>query len=542
MAQHMEHITPEELVQYGVMSAPDILKGTPQENKLVFDRLVAAMVAPKVNAIIDVANVLVDAEDVRTEQEAQRVAAEVLRVAAEEARVAVEAARVQAETARANAEQGRGDTEALRVAAETERVNVEAQRVAAEVLRVAAENARVTAENGRVAAEQGRATAEGQRGTAEGQRADAETKRAGFELARALAEEARVQVETARVQAESQRATQEESRQTGEAARNTAEGLRADGEQARAAAEETRETRENTRQTQESGRQSAESGREAAEWERVAQESARNLWEDYDPAKGYVVGNKVAFNGSSYLCVTACTGKAPTDTAYWLLIAAKGVDGEGAGDMLASTYDPTGKQRDVFAFAQEQGEAAKTAAAQDATTKADAAKAEAISTAATDATTKANQAEANAKAASRPVAWMPSAQDVGADPAGSAGAVDGKLTTHTNDTTKHITAAERTKWNGKAGIFGPVTVSVPVGSWAGAGPWTQTVSVAGVTAADNGLTVCPVDIADNTAREAYKKAYACLAVEAETVAGGIKLTCRDGKPETTFNIVVKGVR
>jgi hypothetical protein len=43
-----------------------------------------------------------------------------------------------------------------------------------------------------------------------------------------------------------------------------------------------------------------------------------------------------------------------------------------------------------------------------------------------------------------------SAADVGADAAGAAAGVQTNLTNHTNDTVKHITAAERTAWNGKA--------------------------------------------------------------------------------------------
>ena len=41
------------------------------------------------------------------------------------------------------------------------------------------------------------------------------------------------------------------------------------------------------------------------------------------------------------------------------------------------------------------------------------------------------------------------ATDVGADPAGEAGKVQTNLTKHEGDTTKHITADERTAWNGK---------------------------------------------------------------------------------------------
>lgn len=42
------------------------------------------------------------------------------------------------------------------------------------------------------------------------------------------------------------------------------------------------------------------------------------------------------------------------------------------------------------------------------------------------------------------------ASDVGADAAGAADTVQTNLTNHTNDTVKHITAAERTAWNSKA--------------------------------------------------------------------------------------------
>ena len=94
---------------------------------------------------------------------------------------------------------------------------------------------------------------------------------------------------------------------------------------------------------------------------------------------------------------------------------------------------------------------------------------------------------------------------------------------------------------GAAVTFGPVTVTVPAANWSGSGPWTQTVSVAGVTAADNNLGIYPVGVADNDARKLYEKAYGCLAAEADTVAGGVTLICRDAKPEIDFQIIVKGV-
>ena len=93
----------------------------------------------------------------------------------------------------------------------------------------------------------------------------------------------------------------------------------------------------------------------------------------------------------------------------------------------------------------------------------------------------------------------------------------------------------------KASLVAPVTVTVDVASWTGSGPWEQTVSVAEVTAEDEHIGVFPVDTADASARKLYEKAYGCLACEAETVAGGVKLTCRDAKPEISFQVKIKGV-
>ena len=67
----------------------------------------------------------------------------------------------------------------------------------------------------------------------------------------------------------------------------------------------------------------------------------------YSSTKAYAVGNMATYNGSTYRCTVACTGVAPTTTSNWLLIAAKGTDGQGAGDMLASVYDPAGGAKQV---------------------------------------------------------------------------------------------------------------------------------------------------------------------------------------------------
>ncbi|MDD7492410.1 MAG: hypothetical protein PUK39_07300 [Clostridiales bacterium] len=89
---------------------------------------------------------------------------------------------------------------------------------------------------------------------------------------------------------------------------------RAEAEAARVAAEQTRQSNETARQANEAKRQSAE--------------NARSVWENYDASKAYAVGNKVAYGGSSYLCIKPCTGIAPPSAEYWMLIAQKGDKGD----------------------------------------------------------------------------------------------------------------------------------------------------------------------------------------------------------------------
>lgn len=77
------------------------------------------------------------------------------------------------------------------------------------------------------------------------------------------------------------------------------------------------------------------------------------VWEPYDAGKAYVPGNKVVHNGSSYLCTAACTGVLPTNAAHWRLIAARGMDGSGVGDMRMDIYDPRHIEADVFTYVDE---------------------------------------------------------------------------------------------------------------------------------------------------------------------------------------------
>ena len=164
----LQKITEEQMDAVGVVSAPDVLSGTPAENKNIFDKMVRQLVAPAYNAAVDAINAIEQAESgIQAEEEK--------RVEAEKRRAEGETSRVESESLRKTAENLRVQAENARVTAEDERVQAEAGRVTAEGLRVQAENLRVQAEQGRAAAEQGRISAEQARELAEQERVDTTT-------------------------------------------------------------------------------------------------------------------------------------------------------------------------------------------------------------------------------------------------------------------------------------------------------------------------------------------------------------------------------
>lgn len=121
--------------------------------------------------------------------------------------------------------------------------------------------------------------------------------------------------EATRTDAENQRVSNEEQRIANENARIEAENARADAETARSSAETQRADAE-------AARVAAENARVAAEEERETAESARNSWGDYDAETTYSPGNKVYYQGSSYVCLKECTGATPSaGSAWWQLIA-----------------------------------------------------------------------------------------------------------------------------------------------------------------------------------------------------------------------------
>ncbi len=121
----LQKITDEQMDAVGVVSAPDVLTGTPSENKNVFDKMVRQLIAPAYNRAVD-------AIDAINQTESGIQAAEAVRVAAENGRVQAESSRAAAETQRSQAEQARTERESDREAAEQLRSTQEELRRQAE--------------------------------------------------------------------------------------------------------------------------------------------------------------------------------------------------------------------------------------------------------------------------------------------------------------------------------------------------------------------------------------------------------------------------
>ena len=307
-----------------------------------------------------------------------------------------------------------------------------------------------------------------------------------------------------------------------ESARATAESKRADAETARAtaetkrvSAETARDNAESTRQTNETARVSAEKSRAAAETARQTAEKARNVWEEYSAGKAYVPGNKVSFNGSSYVCTAATTGHAPTDAAYWLLIAQKGADGKGAGDMLASVYDPKGKAQDVFQYADTKAGEAKSAA-------------------------DTAQTGLNTHIASKSNPHGVTAAQVGADPKGTAAST---VSTHNSSTSAHSTlfAKKQDKLTAGTDYATPEQltalktkahkVSLTVAGW-DSSTKQQTVSVADVVADETAQLILPMPAA------ASMTAYNGAGIQCTAQAAGKLTFTADTVPTVAIDVYV----
>lgn len=117
----LKKITPAEMDANGVCSAPDVLTGTPAQNKAVFDKMVRELVAPAYNAAVDAINEINNTEEGIRTNESQRQTAENQRQTAETARKTAESQRVANEKVRVQNEAIRQANETVRQASENAR-------------------------------------------------------------------------------------------------------------------------------------------------------------------------------------------------------------------------------------------------------------------------------------------------------------------------------------------------------------------------------------------------------------------------------------
>ncbi|RUT55195.1 hypothetical protein NPD9_1688 [Clostridium botulinum] len=163
-----------------------------------------------------------------------------------------------------------------------------------------------------------------------------------------------------RLSNESIREKNEKDRTDKEQLRELVEGQRQDNEIGREKSEATRIENESIREKNESKRAENEENRIAEESERVDAEEERktnemdrqqgyanmedtinnfSVCEEFDLTKEYKKYNRVVYNGSCCECLKDCTNIYPVNKEYWILIAQKGKDGLGSGNMHTDTYD-----------------------------------------------------------------------------------------------------------------------------------------------------------------------------------------------------------
>ncbi|WP_061293651.1 BppU family phage baseplate upper protein [Clostridium botulinum] len=180
-----------------------------------------------------------------------------------------------------------------------------------------------------------------------------EDKRIRAENERVKNEENRVSNESIREKNEKDRTDKEQLRQVIEDQRQDNEAGREANENKRVENEKTRLENESKRIENEENRISKESERVEAENKRIDNETERqqgyadikntiddfSVCEEYDPGKEYKKFNRVVYNGSCCECLKDCTNIYPVSAEYWILIAQKGKDGLGSGNMHTDTYD-----------------------------------------------------------------------------------------------------------------------------------------------------------------------------------------------------------
>ena len=103
------------------------------------------------------------------------------------------------------------------------------------------------------------------------------------------------------------------------------------------------------------------------------------------------------------------------------------------------------------------------------------------------------------------------------------------------DARKFVSSAEKTDWNGKAAPAKNVTATLTAAGWTGSGPYTQTISVTGVTA--DAAQVVEVGLADTATTDQREAARAAMLAPTGRAEGSITLTADGDRPAIDLPVI-----
>lgn len=386
--------------------------------------------------------------------------------AAKNAQDAAEAAQGKAEDAQEAAEAAQAKAETAQSKAETAQSKAETAQSKAETAQSKAESAAVSA-SGSASAAASSASAASASETASAQSAQTAAEKASAAQAAAqTAQSAKADAESAKTAAVTAGASAESANASAQSAKSAAESAKAAAQSAQSKAETANTSAQTAKTDAEAANTSAQSAKTVAESAKSA--AAGSAQSAGASAQSAQASSKLSESWAVGGTGTR-TGEDTNNAKYWAM-AAQGVAGGG----VSSFNGRSG------AVAPQKGDY--------------------------------------------------TAEMVGADAQGAAGVVQGNLNTHAENTTVHISAAERTAWNGKSGKADSFTVTLTAAGWSAG---TQTVNNSKFIASGYAYTVCP-------AGDSFKDyAEAMIYADNVTTAGRMSFHC-DVTP--TKNLAVNILR